>query len=74
MAEPDLEVLALNEALDKLTRHDPAAAEVVKLRYFAGLTIPEAADVLNVSPRSADRLWAYARAWLHRVVVNGSDA
>jgi RNA polymerase sigma factor (TIGR02999 family) len=69
--EPDVDVLALNEALEKLAQQDAAAAEIVKLRYFAGLSIPEAAEVLNVSPRSADRLWAYARAWLHREVVGG---
>ena len=58
------EVLAVNEALAGLAAADARAAELVKLRYFAGLSIPEAAEVLNISPRSADRLWAYARAWL----------
>jgi RNA polymerase sigma factor (TIGR02999 family) len=62
------EVLAVNEALAGLAATDAQAAELVKLRYFAGLSIPEAADILNISPRSADRLWAYARAWLRRAI------
>lgn len=60
------DLLALDEALDKLTAADQQAAELVKLRYFAGLTLPEAAQSMGVSPRTADRLWAYARAWLHQ--------
>src|SRR6185437_2544257 len=62
------EVLAVNEALARLAEVDPQAAELVKLRYYAGLSIPAAAEVLNIGPRSADRLWAYARAWLRRAV------
>jgi RNA polymerase sigma factor (TIGR02999 family) len=62
------EVLAVDEALAGLTATDAQAAELVKLRYFAGLSIPDAAAVLNLSPRSADRLWAYARAWLRRAI------
>jgi RNA polymerase sigma factor (TIGR02999 family) len=62
------EVLAVDEALAGLAAADAQAAELVKLRYFAGLSIPEAAEALNLSPRSADRLWAYARAWLRRAV------
>jgi RNA polymerase sigma factor (TIGR02999 family) len=58
------DVLAVNDALEKLAETDPQAAELVKLRYFAGLTIPEAAEVLGISPRTADSWWAYARAWL----------
>jgi RNA polymerase sigma factor (TIGR02999 family) len=61
---PDEEVIALNEALDRLSAANPRAAELVKLRYFAGLTGREAAEVLNMSPRKADQVWAYARAWL----------
>jgi RNA polymerase sigma factor (TIGR02999 family) len=67
------ELLALDEALGRLSATDPAAVELVKLRYFAGLTIPEAAATLGISDRSADRLWAYARAWLHRE-ISGGDA
>ena len=58
------DLLALDEALSQLATTDPKAAELVNLRYFAGLTIKQAAEVLGISPRTADFLWAYARAWL----------
>jgi RNA polymerase sigma factor (TIGR02999 family) len=58
------DLLALDEALIHFTLVDPKAAELVKLRYFAGLTGKQAAEVLGVSPRTADSLWAFARAWL----------
>ena len=61
---PDEDLLALDEALEGLATVNPRAAELVKLRYFAGLTGQEAAGVLNISPRKADQVWAYARAWL----------
>lgn len=64
LRRPAEEVIAISDALDCLTMQDQKAAELVKLRYFAGFTIPEAAEVLGVSPRTADNLWAYARAWL----------
>lgn len=60
------DVLALDEALDQLAAAEPRAAELVRLRYFAGLSLPEVARAMAISPRTADRLWAYARAWLHR--------
>jgi len=60
----DERLLALDEALDRLAVEEPRAAEVVKLRYFAGLTVREAAEALGISPRTADADWAYARAWL----------
>ncbi len=60
------ELLALNDALERLASQEPAAAAVVKLRYFAGLTIEEAATALGVSIRTANRDWAYAKAWLHQ--------
>jgi RNA polymerase sigma factor (TIGR02999 family) len=60
---PD-DLLALDEALDQLARSEPKAAELVKLRYFTGLTIPQAAEVLGVAPRTADAWWSFARAWL----------
>src|SRR6478609_8356097 len=63
--EPSLDVLAVNEALERFEEEDPLKARLVKLRYFAGLTIPQAADVLGISSTTADRYWAYARAWLH---------
>jgi RNA polymerase sigma factor (TIGR02999 family) len=62
------DLLAVDEALNGLTEADPQAAELVKLRYFAGLSIPDAAQALDISPRTADRLWVYARAWLHEAL------
>ena len=62
------DLLALDEALDNLAQVDRQAAELVHLRYFAGMTLPEAAQQMGISPRSADRLWAYARAWLHQAL------
>jgi RNA polymerase sigma factor (TIGR02999 family) len=62
------DVLALDEALQKLAEHDKGAADVVRLRFFAGLPLPEVAGLLDISPRTADRLWAYARAWLHQEI------
>jgi RNA polymerase sigma factor (TIGR02999 family) len=58
------DVLDVDEALTKLAQVDDKAADLVKLRYFAGLTLREAAAALGISPRTADNLWAYARAWL----------
>ena len=58
-------VLTVDQSLDGLAEQNAQAAELVKLRYFAGLTLPQAAQALGVSPRTADRLWAYAKAWLH---------
>jgi RNA polymerase sigma factor (TIGR02999 family) len=72
--EPPEDLLALDEALSKLAGTDPQSAELVQLRYFAGLTLPEAAEVLGISPRTADRHWAYARAWLHREIQGAGDA
>jgi RNA polymerase sigma factor (TIGR02999 family) len=59
-------IMAIDEALAKLAQTDVQAAELVKLRYFVGFTVPEAAAVLGISPRSADFLWAYARTWLQK--------
>lgn len=67
------EILALDEAMQKLAEHDKDAAEVVRLRFFAGLPLPEVAKLLGISPRTADRLWAYARAWLHQETL-GHDS
>jgi RNA polymerase sigma factor (TIGR02999 family) len=64
--EPVGDVLALSDALDAFAAVDPVAARLVSLRFFAGLTMGEAARALGVSVRSAQDLWAYARAWLHR--------
>ena len=60
----DEDLLALDESLDDLARRFPEAAEVVKLRFFAGMTLPEAADARGLSLRTANRHWAFARAWL----------
>ena len=62
--EPDEELLAIHEALDRLTEREPLKAKLVELRYFAGLTGEQAAEVLGISPTTADRHWAYVRAWL----------
>ena len=66
---PDEELLALHEALDRLSAEHPEKAELVKLRYFAGLTADEAATALGISPSTADRHWTYARAWLGRSLM-----
>jgi RNA polymerase sigma factor (TIGR02999 family) len=63
-AAPDDALVALNEALERLENIDKMKAQVVKLRYFAGLTVPQTAEVLGVSASSVDNYWAYARAWL----------
>jgi RNA polymerase sigma factor (TIGR02999 family) len=65
---PDEQMLAINEALDKLAAFDKDKAELVKLRYFAGMTIEEASGVLRISEATAKRWWIYARAWLHAEV------
>jgi RNA polymerase sigma factor (TIGR02999 family) len=68
---PDEELLALDEALHKLAAIDPLKARLVELRYFAGLTGEQAAAALGISPTTADRHWAYARAWLQTEVRGG---
>ena len=66
--EPREDLIALDEALGRLAADDPLKAELVKLRFFAGMTLPEAAAALGLSERTAGRHWAYARAWLRRAV------
>jgi RNA polymerase sigma factor (TIGR02999 family) len=66
------ELLAVSDALDGLAAVDPQAAELVKLRYFAGLSVDEAAAALGTSTRTAERLWVYARTWLRRA-IDGPD-
>ena len=68
MPAPAEEILAVHDALDALAAEDARAAEVVKLRYFVGLTISEIAESLGISPRSADRHWHFARAWLKSAI------
>jgi RNA polymerase sigma factor (TIGR02999 family) len=67
---PDDDLLALDEALSRLAAQRPAVADLVKLRFFAGLTMDEAAGVLGISPATAYRQWDYARAWLFRAVAD----
>ena len=59
-----VDLLALDDSLGRLEAVAPQQAALVKLRYFAGLTIPQAAEALNIAPRTADAYWSYARAWL----------
>jgi RNA polymerase sigma factor (TIGR02999 family) len=66
----DEELLAIDEALDRLAGHHPTCAALVKLRFFAGLTLDESAAALGLARRTADRYWAYARAWLYKT-LNG---
>src|SRR5215831_19732221 len=68
MSVPSEELLAVNDALAALALEDPQAAEVVQMRYFVGMTVPEIADALGLSPRTVDRHWAFARAWLKRTI------
>lgn len=70
----DESLVQVHEALDRLAAHDPQAAELVKLRFFAGLEQGEAASLLGLADRSAGRLWAYARAWLLREIRKESLA
>jgi RNA polymerase sigma factor (TIGR02999 family) len=65
----DDQLLAVNEALDKLAAQDPLEAELVKLRYFVGLTTEEAANLLDLSPRTARHYWAHARTWLYHEIT-----
>lgn len=67
------DLLALDEALTRLARESPARAELVKLRFFAGLTVPEAAEVLGVSLSTAERYWTYARTWLYAELSGSAD-
>ena len=64
--EPDLDVIALNDALAELAKADPESARVVELRCFGGLSIEETADVMNTSESTITRIWSFARAWLYR--------
>jgi RNA polymerase sigma factor (TIGR02999 family) len=68
MSVPTEELLAVNDALAGLTLEDPQAAEVVQMRYFVGMTVPEIAAALDLAPRTVDRHWAFARAWLKRTI------
>jgi len=67
-AAPSEELLAVNDALASLALEDPEAAQVVQMRYFVGMTVPEIAAALDLAPRTVDRHWAFARAWLKRTI------
>jgi RNA polymerase sigma factor (TIGR02999 family) len=75
VAAPEIheDLIALDAALDRLKAVDPQAVELVHLRYFVGLPAAEAAKLLGMSPRSADRVWAFARAWLHQEIVGAGE-
>jgi RNA polymerase sigma factor (TIGR02999 family) len=73
-SESDENLLALDEALDRLATRDPVKAELVQLRYFSGLTVAEAAQALDISTTTADRYWTFARAWLRREITGGHGA
>ena len=68
MSVPSEELLAVSDALAALALEDPQAAEVVQMRYFVGMTVPEIAAALDLAPRTVDRHWAFARAWLKRTI------
>ena len=68
------EILKVHEALDGLADYDKRMVDVVHMRYFAGMTVPETAAALGVSPSTVDRQWACARAWLFREITEGNRA
>src|SRR5205085_797294 len=68
--DPRHDLVALDAALTRLAAEDPQAARLVELRHFAGLSVAEAAQALGIAPRTADRVWAFARAWLHRELTD----
>jgi RNA polymerase sigma factor (TIGR02999 family) len=70
---PSENIIALNEALERLSEKDPTAADLVKLHYFAGLTLEQVAIIQGISRRTAVKHLSYARAWLHRKVTEGND-
>jgi RNA polymerase sigma factor (TIGR02999 family) len=71
---PPEDLLALDEALGQLAQEEPAKAELVKLRFFAGLTMPEVAEVLGISLATAERHWTYARTWLFAKLPDAAEA
>jgi RNA polymerase sigma factor (TIGR02999 family) len=73
VAEPPDDLPALDEALQKLAKEDPLSAELVKLRFFAGLTLEEVAGTLGIARRTADRYWAFARSWLYDELSKGDE-
>jgi RNA polymerase sigma factor (TIGR02999 family) len=74
LAADDDELLAVDDAIEKLAAEDPTAAQIVKLRFYAGLTMPETAAALGLSLRTAERQWTYARAWLYQQLTGDNSA
>jgi RNA polymerase sigma factor (TIGR02999 family) len=72
-ARDPVEILSIQEALDRLAEKSPRKAELVKLRYFLGCTIPEAAEILGIAPATAEEDWTYARAWLRRQLGHADE-
>jgi RNA polymerase sigma factor (TIGR02999 family) len=72
--ERELDLMALDDALNDLAKFDPQQARIVELRYFAGLTIEETAQLLGISPATVKREWNLARAWLHREISQDADS
>ena len=72
VSDPYEDVVAIHEALEQLSRHDPVKADLVKLRFFAGLSVEEAADLLQISRATADRYWRYAKTWLYCALTRAS--
>jgi RNA polymerase sigma factor (TIGR02999 family) len=70
--DPSDDVVAINDALELFAQHDPVKADLVKLRYFAGLSVEEAANLLGISRATADRYWRYARTWLYCALTRQS--
>src|SRR4051812_26348799 len=70
---PAEDLLALHDALEQFAAHDPVKAKLVELRFFAGLTLEEAAQCLDISLSTADRAWRYARAWLYTAMAGGES-
>jgi len=73
MPPPPDELLALDESLDRLADVSPVRADLVKLRFFAGMTIPEAAQALGISHATAERYWTYARCWLYAEINDDEE-
>ena len=71
--DPAEDLLALHDALERFAAHDPLKAKLVELRFFAGLTLEQAAECLNISLSTADRGWRYARAWLYTAMAGGES-
>ena len=72
VVDPSDDLVAVHETLELLAHHDPLKAELVKLRYFAGLSVEEAADLLGISRATADRYWRYAKTWLYCALTRQS--